>query len=287
MLETTPRTCYTLALEMAKADSGKPEPMARVPAQPSSFKIPDKKYQKPPVVEALCEIYFVDSQWDSTIPGLFLNKIRSEYPSTKELQQVEARVNISPAAQSAQFQARGTRTQFTNRDNSRIIQLEQNLLVVNQLKPYPRFKDWQPIIRAMFNHYVELANPKGLDRIGLRYINQVVLPPIPLRTQDYFRIYPEIPEEMGGTHGRFMLRLDARPHHNDHELIITFVLNSVKANEPVNFMLDLYDIKPASGAPSISAVEAIVNEAHENIVLAFENSLTEKAKALFKEEDKR
>ena len=44
--------------------------------------IPDKKYRNPPVVEALCEIYFVGSQWDNTIPGLFL---RSE-EHTSELQ---------------------------------------------------------------------------------------------------------------------------------------------------------------------------------------------------------
>ena len=33
--------------------------------------IPERRYQRPPIVEALCEVYFTGSQWDSTVPGLF------------------------------------------------------------------------------------------------------------------------------------------------------------------------------------------------------------------------
>lgn len=35
-----------------------------------------RRYKNPPVVEALCEIFFDGSQWDSTLTGLFLrNKL--------------------------------------------------------------------------------------------------------------------------------------------------------------------------------------------------------------------
>ena len=36
--------------------------------------IPERKYRKPPVVEALCEIYFADSTWDDTVPGVFYER---------------------------------------------------------------------------------------------------------------------------------------------------------------------------------------------------------------------
>ena len=246
-----------------------------------STTIPDKKYRSPPVVEALCEMYFVGSQWSSTTPGLFFERINAEYPETRELQQMEARVNVAPSAQSAQFQKLGTRTQFIHKDTTRLVQLEHNLLVVNQLQPYPRFTVWQPTIRTMLGHYAELARPSGIDRIGLRYINKITVPPIPLRMQDYFRIYPEIPAEMEGAHGRFMLRVDVRPHHNDHELIMTLALDTVKQHEPISFLFDLYDMKSLPGPFSLDAVAGVVKEAHENIVLAFENSVTDKTRAIF------
>jgi uncharacterized protein (TIGR04255 family) len=246
--------------------------------------IPDKHYRRSPVVEALCEVYFVDSKWDNTLPGKFAGRIEGEYPEPKELQQVEAAVNVSPLAQGAQFQVRGTRTQFFNNDKSRIIQLEKDLIVVNQLRPYLKFRKWRPVIDTMVRHYNELAHPKGIKRIGMRYINEIELPPIPLHMQDYFRIYPQLPSEMGGEHGRFMLRLDIPPHHRRHELVISFVLKTVKRNEPTHFMLDLYDIIVAEDIFSLDQLEGLVGEAHENIVLAFENSLTEKTKGMFEEE---
>lgn len=267
---------------MGKANSGESKPATRADSRTDlDAMIPDKKYRNPPVVEALCELYFAGSQWSSTTPGLFFEKIKTEYPETRELQQMEARVNIAPSAHSAQFQKLGTRTQFIHREKTRLVQLEQNLLVVNQLQPYPRFTVWQPTIRTMLGHYAELAHPSSIDRIGLRYINKIHLPPIPLRMRDYFRIYPEIPPEMAGTHGRFMLRVDVRPHHNDHELIITFALDAVKHNEPISVLFDLYDMKPIPGPFSLDAVAGVVKEAHENIVLVFENSITEKTRAIF------
>ena len=245
--------------------------------------IPDKHYRKPPVVEALCEVYFSESEWNSTLPGKFYSKIEQEYPETKELQQVEAAVSVSAAAQGAQFQIRGTRIQFINSDKSRIVQLEKDLIVVNQLRPYLKFREWQPVINTMIRSYSELAHPRGIKRMGMRYINEIELPPIPLHMQDYFRVYPQLPQEMGDEHGRFMVRMNVPPHHDHHELIITFVLKTIKQNEPTHFMLDLYDIIATEELFSLDQLDGLVREAHENIVLAFENSLTQKTKGMFEE----
>lgn len=250
----------------------------------SNVVIPDKHYSKPPVVEALCEVYFAESEWNSTLPGKFYSGIEKEYPETKELQQVEAAVNVSPVAQAAQFQIKGTRTQFLNKDKSRIVQLEKDLVVVNQLRPYLKFREWQPVIDAMVRHYSELARPRGIKRIGVRYINEIELPPVPLHMQDYFRIYPQLPQEIGGEHGRFMLRMDVPPHHEKHELVISFVLKSFKRGEPTHFMLDLYDVIAAEDVFSMDQFRGLVGEGHENVVLAFENSLTQKTKEMFEEE---
>ncbi len=258
------------------------------PRYEHDLEIPNKKYLRPPVVEALCEIFFSESEWISTIPGKFFNIIEKEYPLQNELQQVEAAVNVSPTTQSAQFQAKGSRVQFLNGDRSRVVQLEKDLLVINQLRPYQKFSTWQPVIFAMLKHYDGLVHPKGVKQIGLRYINDIELPLPPadkkLRMEDYFKIFPQVPEELGGTHGRFMLRMDIPPLHKDHGLVITLVLRSMKDNEPVHFMLDIYDIFVSQEKILLDSVPSLVTHAHENIVLAFEKSLTENTKNLFSEE---
>jgi uncharacterized protein (TIGR04255 family) len=40
-----------------------------------------KKYEKPPIIEAVCEFRFSGkSKWDLTIPGLIYDSVKDEYP---------------------------------------------------------------------------------------------------------------------------------------------------------------------------------------------------------------
>ncbi|RMH08650.1 MAG: hypothetical protein D6704_02710 [Nitrospirae bacterium] len=46
--------------------------------------VPERRYRKPPVIEALCEIYFAGSSWDETIPGAFYQQIKDDYPKKQQ-----------------------------------------------------------------------------------------------------------------------------------------------------------------------------------------------------------
>lgn len=105
-----------------------------------------RKYKKPPVVEALCEIFFDGSQWDSTLPGLFFERIKNDYPRKKELEQIGVEVNGSKDVQGSRVLRGNQRIQFIKNDGSQLVQVEKDLLVINQLRPYPRFEDWKPKI---------------------------------------------------------------------------------------------------------------------------------------------
>jgi len=240
------------------------------------------------VIEALCEIFFVGSEWNSTIPGLLLKKIEKNYPQTNELQQVQANVTLSPTSQGAQFQSIGVRTQFINQDKSRMIQLEQELVVINQLKPYIKFKDWCPEIYSIVNYYSELAKPKGIKKIGVRYINEISLPlqVVSPKMEEYFRIYPNVPMEFGSMHGRFMLRMELPSHHKGHELVVTLATKTGSLNEKFSFLFDIYDMMQFEQPISLNELSRVVSDAHDNVVLAFENGLTEETKTLFEEGEK-
>jgi len=43
-----------------------------------------RKYRKPPVVEALCEIYFAGSNWDETVPGRFYDRVKDNFPVKRQ-----------------------------------------------------------------------------------------------------------------------------------------------------------------------------------------------------------
>jgi uncharacterized protein (TIGR04255 family) len=243
-----------------------------------------ERYKNPPVVEALCEIYFHDSKWDGTLPGLFFEKVRKNYPKKKELEQVGVQVSVSKEAQATQVQREERRIQFIKEDDSRLIQIENNLLVINQLRPYPRFEDWKPVVDEMLKHYSEVAQPKGIRQMGMRYINRIIIPAAKFKMEDYFNLYPQVPESLGAMHGKFMMRLEIPPKHKGHRLMVTFGTSPPESPETSAEMLDIYNIFVLPVAFPIEDVDKYIIEAHENIEAAFENSITNKTRELFEKE---
>ena len=201
-----------------------------------------KKYVNPPVVEVLCEVYFHQSKWDVTLPSLFFGKVRRSYPKKRESKQIGVHVSISKETQATQVQRGEARIQFMKEDGSRLIQIEKNLLVINQLKPYPSFEDWEPVVKQMVTHYSEIAQPKGIKKIGVRYLNRIIIPKARFKMEDYFGLYPEVPESLGAKHGRFMMRLEIPPKHKGHMLMVTFATAPPGSPGASAEMLDIYDI---------------------------------------------
>jgi uncharacterized protein (TIGR04255 family) len=105
------------------------EPMTENPN--SLPKIPERRYTAPPVVEALCEIYFTGSRWDPTVLGLFYERVREEYPQKSQLDQVGIEVQMAPGHAATRSFSGEPRMRFAKADNSRLLQVGRDLLVVS------------------------------------------------------------------------------------------------------------------------------------------------------------
>ena len=243
-----------------------------------------KKYKNPPVVEALCEIFFIGSKWDGTVPGMFFHRIKADYPKKKEIDHIGVEVSISPEIQNTKTVRGGQRIQFIKEDNSQMVQIEKDLLVVNQLRPYPKFENWKPTIDRMLKVYGELAQPAGIKQIGIRYINRVVIPSSSFKREDYFKLYPQVPSDLAEGHGKFMLRLEIPPKHKGHQLVITYGTTPADSPETSAEMLDLYDTYSAFNPLPLDGNKDCIIKAYENIEAAFENAITQKLRDLFEEE---
>ena len=78
------------------------------------------------------------------------------------------------------------RIQFVRSDERALIQLGQDLLAINHLEPYPTWAYFKPIILDKLEVYQDIAQPEGLERIGLRYINKIEFEPLIVELEDYF-----------------------------------------------------------------------------------------------------
>ena len=245
--------------------------------------IPKRSYRNPPVVEALCEIYFAESSWDDTVPGAFYERIKSDFPVKRRREIQEAQITMGPDTASAGVQRLPPWMQFRTEEGNLMIQVAENLVVVNQLLPYRHFENWEPIIYETLNVYNEVALPERIVRMGLRYINRIEIPGTIIAMEDYFTIYPNLPPSLGNRHGAFLVRVEVPQPDPGHTVLITFGTSvppqQVEGKQA--FMLDLYDIAAQLDiSPNENELNREIQQAHDNVVIAFEDSITDRLREL-------
>ncbi len=249
--------------------------------------VPERRYRKPPVVEALCEIYFADSTWDDTVPGAFYERVKQDFPEKRQREIQEAQIALGPAGVTAGVRRLPPWMQFASEKGDRMIQIARDLLVVNQLRPYPHFEGWEPVVHSALEIYKELTQPGKILRLGLRYINRVVIPGAPVAMEHYFTIYPQLPKALGDTHGPFLVRVEVPQPDQGHTVLITFGTAPPRqpSQDEQNFMLDLYDILQLDKPLDEIELKEEIQRAHNNVVMAFEDSITDRLRHLFEAED--
>jgi uncharacterized protein (TIGR04255 family) len=239
-----------------------------------------RRYKTPPVVEALAEVFFEGGQWDATIPGRFYELVRNEFPTVKQRNDIAVEVRLEEGASSAQTKLSEARSQFERADGSRIIQVGRNLVVVNQLRPYPHFEEWKPEVLSAVARYRELAKPTVMTRIGVRYLNRIEIPEPNYPMERYFALFPHIPKALGSTHGDFSMRLELEPGNPGHRLLVTFGSGPAELGR-ASLMLDFYDLAGPVKPGAFDVLGDLLEKAHANIERAFESIITDETRALF------
>lgn len=254
------------------------------PAQTGS----ERLYRNPPVVEALCEVYFASSKWDDSIPNLFYEEIKDRFPNQEEqlLHRVDLTVDVPNETISSGMQVGPSRQLFSTVERDQLIQITENLFVFNQLTPYLSFHSWESIFHDVFDTFAKLVSPHEVDRIGVRYLNHVRIPESRFQMSDYFTIFPVIPLGSGSVHGDFLINCVVPQSDEGHFLTYSFSKIVTEPPDDVSqvFLLDLYDQASLGRTLSESEFKSHVRVAHGNVVQAFEGSITDRLRNLFDKE---
>lgn len=244
-----------------------------------------KIYKRPPIVEAVCEFQFEEgSPWDLTIPGRVYEKVRNTFPILRQAE----RVTVSITGNSEEFGPQfGTLSlmQFLRKDEQALIQVGTHLLSVNVLKSYPSWPRFLALIKKGFNTYCDIAAPKGIRRIGLRYINHIEFPGHDIKLEDYFEFRPHVGQGLHQDFGTFALGVHF-PYEEARDLLnIQLASLTPKIPSPnsatVALSLDYVLLRP--GGVALEEAFRWIDIAHLHIEDAFEASITQKLRQLFKE----
>ena len=241
-----------------------------------------RRYSKSPIVEAVCEFRFEPGDWDNVIPGLIWEQVRSLFPKRRNA----VRLDVESVPGVGGFEHKVTQeslTQYLEEDERRFMQVGPKALTVNHLAPYTSWQEFKPLIQQAFHVYSQEAKPKAKTRIGLRYINRIILPDEKIDLADVLEFRPHIGAALPKDHvsftvgaefpfeqGRDILRLQAASTVPDHKRRIGILLD-----------LDYFTLLPDSVGSGENADWLEV--AHAHIEDAFEGSITDRLRQIFEE----
>jgi uncharacterized protein (TIGR04255 family) len=155
-----------------------------------------KVYKFPPISEAVCEFRFEPSQtWDSTFFGLIYDQLKRDFPKKK--QEVGVKVEVGQQPGLLQQVVSAPRMKFLSDDERSLVQLANDVMSISKLKPYDKWENFKEIILRSLAAYEEVNKPKGIRRIGIRYVNRIEIPQEKeVKIEDYLLAVPVLPEQI-------------------------------------------------------------------------------------------
>jgi uncharacterized protein (TIGR04255 family) len=245
-----------------------------------------RQYRNPPIEEALCEIKFHgEPSWDVTIPGLLYERLRQSYPEKpQQAGFLEAGIQMAPGAPgpSLHFRQDGGRVQFRDSSGRALLAVGPGVLSTHVLRPYPGWEAFRPRIVEAISAYEEVAQPESVARIGIRYINRIVVGAEVIEIGNYFTSGPEMPPSLPQNFVGFLQRLDAVFPDSQTHLVVTFASTESEDEGRSAFILDLDVFEEfGEGEIEISGCGAEVDRLRGLEREAFEDLITDAARDLF------
>ena len=243
------------------------------------------KYRNSPIVEVVCEFHFQpNSNWDQTIPGLIYDRIGSTFPKRKQVKAINAEIR-GDAADLQQQVTTIDRLQLFREDEKALVQISPHFLAVNHLKPYPTWEEFLPIVEMAFSTYRAVADPKGLHRIGLQYINHIEFAETVIELEYFFNFYPFIGPELPQDHGPFIAGVNYLLEGGRDILLLQ--MNSgaaIEASKP-GILLTLNYFLAKLGQVPLDDAMGWLEQAHSHIGATFEGCLKESLRARLRGEE--
>ena len=256
----------------------------------------NRQYLNPPIREVVCEFrYQQDGHWDSASPGLVYSALRGEFPrrltdesptpSTAPV--VSSPGPLPPGSQQLQFELRVGRPEaplkfWRDSDESGYIAVGPYRLGVHHFRPYPTWQRFREIIVKGTQAYQEVLTPAKLQRIGLRYINDVDLGRESYSIEDFFEFYPflgsNIPQTLLGYHCLVQFEFE----DGRDVLIMQITAGNKSEDQNAHVILDLDYFLAQPGSVEFADSTEWLEKAHANLESVFEGCIRDSTRALFR-----
>lgn len=188
-----------------------------------------------------------------------------------ELHAPTSRYGLPPSQHQTSDGADSYRTCLWNEEQSRCVQFGGGLCAFNVLTPYGHYEDHVPLLRRVFQTYLEAAALDAGVRCAHRYLNVFGLKPFE-RPDELFSFYPPLPQALIQKHVAVSLRIEAVSFRGG---VCTVRLWRHAVDElEVCYRMEVEAQSTASVKPSTEAILQWHQIAHDAVNQAFDMSIT-------------
>lgn len=257
--------------------------------------MPKRTYKNPPIQEAVCEFTFApldaSAEWDLAIPGkLQVQEELAEYSAPSRQQYVQT-IAANQAKGQPDFALSNTlfRVHLPRKDGKALLSIGANVLGVIVLKPYLGWdEDFRARIVNALNIYTKVTGQKVVKRIGLRYINRLIVPVVgAFNASKYLStIQTEVAATtpLDATVEGKLTAINARHEFETSEGIKIFITHATidpTTPKTSEYLLDIDTVCDSAVLDGVDKITPVMDKLHDIQGGIFETLITDEARKLF------
>jgi uncharacterized protein (TIGR04255 family) len=153
-----------------------------------------------PIVEAIIEIRTrIESPWEEPALKEQLKAKLPDYPKIFSQSEFRHELKVKAGQPPEQlFRDLGWRgLRLHSADDRYIAQINREGFVFSRLRPYESWEQFKEEAMRLWKMYADLAKSLEVHRLGVRFINRIDLPVGEVSLEDYLRVPPQPPGELG------------------------------------------------------------------------------------------
>jgi uncharacterized protein (TIGR04255 family) len=156
------------------------------------------------------------------------------------------------------------------------------LLAVNAFKPYPLWRRFKYYIEVAWEGLKKVIEIKGLERIGLRYINQIALSTPRVHPEEFLRFYLFVSQQLPQQIVSFLAGAEFS-FVDDRDRCRVQLASPFSSGDKTTFMLDIDYFLERPCAVAVADALEWVEEAHSRVEEIFEGCITDRLREIFQE----
>lgn len=249
---------------------------------------PFQHLDKAPIVEAVVDIRArIGKEWEEQILTQELGSRLNDYPTKNSYREIRQHIKFeagqTPELAQPRSDWKGIR--FRTNDGLQIAQFNRDGFVYSRLAPYENWSQLVGEALRLWEIYLQVGGPVEIHRVGLRFINRIILPSGETQFEDFIVPHPRPPTMMDMPFAQFFEKDTFQVPGYPYGIHVIRAIQPPEDGVPdrINIILDtdVFTIQPTS--LDKQELERRLEEMRWLKNKVFFGSVTSKALALFKD----